>query len=100
MATRVEGMIEDHDRKKKYDWDAWLDGGKWLLVHGVDFEVSPGSFRMQVYQAAGNRGLKARTQRMLDDKNRVVIAIQARPKTVPGPATPRAEVVADQNPTP
>jgi hypothetical protein len=57
----------------RYPWDQWLDGNIWALTKGDDFDQNTEHFRAQVYIAARNRGVKARTTRLGD-----VLHIQAR----------------------
>lgn len=49
-----------------YDWDAWLDGQWRRATHGTDFQVTPQTFRTQLYNAATRRKLKVRT-RVVDE---------------------------------
>lgn len=42
----------------RYKWDDWTDGRIWKLTQGVDFEVSPESFRKSAAQLARRTGYK------------------------------------------
>lgn len=86
MATRLKGTLgsEDDGRGKKYDWASWLDGGQWKLVEGVDFVVSPHSFRSQASSAARRQGCALVTRLTQDDEGRSVVLMQAKAKPVPG----------------
>lgn len=64
--VRAKGLwsMPDFQVKKrtrgKYPWDDWSDG-KVYEVNCEEFEVEPQAFRMSVYGAARQRGLKAAT---------------------------------------
>lgn len=45
-------------RPPKYPWDLILDGTKWLLEFGVDFDCDPNAFRERAYQVAKARGIR------------------------------------------
>jgi hypothetical protein len=45
-----------------YDWEKYADGQTWVCRRGVDFEISPVSFRALVHRTAKVRGLKAETR--------------------------------------
>lgn len=50
-------------RPPKYDWDRYFDGEIHVLRQGVDFQISPTSFRALVHRTANARGnWRAETQ--------------------------------------
>jgi hypothetical protein len=57
MAEIVDRMPEAYELRRKYDWNAWLNGEVWQLRQGVDFEVPVRSIAAQTYQAADRRGV-------------------------------------------
>jgi hypothetical protein len=59
------------DRRRRYNWDEWRDGGVHELVNPDDFEVPVESMRAMVYRYASNAGLSVRTA-----KTRAGLAIQ------------------------
>lgn len=87
MAIEMEGTLEA--KEKKYDWDKWLNGKQWMLIQGVDFEMSPEQFRPQITTAAGNRLLRATTRITRDDEGRPAVLVQSRPRSEPGKPTLR-----------
>ena len=57
MAEVVDAMPDKYETRRKYDWANWLDGQKWRLQAGTDFDVPSRSMAAQVYQAAERRGI-------------------------------------------
>lgn len=43
----------------RHNWDELLDGQRRLLKKGVDFNCQISSFRLQAYDAAKKKGMKA-----------------------------------------
>ena len=80
MPTRLEAWDWRPVRRASiYAWDAYLDGGVWLLQNGEDFKVSVKTMQMYIGKAAKARGLKAR----MEVQNDGSIVIQAGPR-MPG----------------
>ena len=69
-------------RSSKYPWGEWLDGQtrcleKAFLGDEGDFDCSPKSFRLSIYQAAKKAGVKVRTAQDIDANGRTIIYVQA-----------------------
>lgn len=63
MAKVVKEFSESgSSRYGTLPWAKWLDGQIWQLTFGEDFSTSLRSFAAYVHQAAGRRGLKAKTK--------------------------------------
>jgi len=74
MATQLENFaFVGAGRKRKYQWDLWLDGNIWKLTRPDDFQCNVNSLRNGAMQASRHRGLKVRTTIVDDD----TIVIQA-----------------------
>lgn len=54
MATVVDEFPAN--AREFHDWDRYLDGQKWRLVHGEDFRAKPGSLRTSAGTNARRRG--------------------------------------------
>ena len=65
MAIVVDQMTR---RRRKYDWDSWLDGRVWRLEHGADFGMGVHSMRSAAHIAARRRGLRMETSVGPDDR--------------------------------
>lgn len=44
--------------RRKYDWDTWFNGKKWLLRHGEDFKASIASMINMTRRTALMKGLR------------------------------------------
>jgi hypothetical protein len=78
MAEVLEGFPETAvgGRKKKYQWDVWLDGRVHKLVRGEDFPVSITNFKSQITNTVRDRNLVADVR--LDALDKDVLYIQAK----------------------
>jgi hypothetical protein len=47
--------------KPKYPWKQWTNREIWEVVHGKDFDCTPGSLVVYLYHKAGTLGLNVRT---------------------------------------
>tara|TARA_R100000329_G_scaffold27716_1_gene25802 strand:- start:254 stop:517 length:264 start_codon:yes stop_codon:yes gene_type:complete len=76
MATQLENFaFLGAGRKRKYDWDLWLDGNIWELKRPVDFQSNANAMRNGAKQAGRSRGLKVRTT-VVDDDTLVIQAYE------------------------
>ena len=68
MATQLENFaFVGVGRKRKYDWNLWLDGNIWELKRPDDFQCSAKVMRTGAFQAGNKRNLKVRTTIVDDD---------------------------------
>jgi len=44
MARTVRKFPDGYDSRRKYDWDKFMDGRKWELTPGEDFDCTPQGF--------------------------------------------------------
>ena len=79
MANRLGGTLDPGTGRgnNRYDWPAWLDGDQWELVQGVDFTVSPHSFRLQAQNTARRIGRPVKTRISQDAEGRATVLMQA-----------------------
>ena len=76
MATQLENFaFASAGRKRKYDWDLWLDGNIWELTRPADFQSNVLTMRNGAKQAGRARGLKVRTN-VVDDDTLVIQAYE------------------------
>lgn len=63
MARKVTAIpISTQKGKRRFhDWEKYLNGDRWELTKGEDFDVSPGGMRVQAFLAAKRRGVKVNT---------------------------------------
>jgi hypothetical protein len=65
--TLDEFVFSDVGRKRKYNWNLWLDGRIWELKRPDDFQCSAKVMRTGAFQAGNKRNLKVRTTIVDDD---------------------------------
>tara|TARA_R100001163_G_C5067520_1_gene206714 strand:+ start:965 stop:1231 length:267 start_codon:yes stop_codon:yes gene_type:complete len=65
--TLDEFVFSDAGRKRKYNWNLWLDGRIWELKRPDDFQCSAKIMRTGAFQAGNKRNLKVRTTIVDDD---------------------------------
>jgi len=62
MKLRNDYTFVGKGRVSLYPWREWLDGQIREAVQGVDFKVTPKSFRATLITAAARQGLAVRTR--------------------------------------
>lgn len=78
MATKLDTYVfPGAGRKASFDYNSILDGSIWQLENGVDFDMSPQSFRNSVSRAAKWKGQFIRTS---ITGNVIVVQAYDRPK--------------------
>jgi hypothetical protein len=84
------------DHAPKYDYTRWTNGGIWRAKQGVDFTVSPESFRSSLNSHAHTKGMKVRTS---VDKQSGTVTFQFSARTVEqsNPTTSTRRAPARQN---
>lgn len=88
MARTLESFsFTRNSGRQVHDWDLWLNGSTWELVHGEDFTTSPQCMQAQARVAANRRGLKVRTRRNGDN-----IILQAIKPAAVKPDDPDVEI--------
>ena len=62
MANTLDKFVfKNAGRKRKYNWNLWLDGRIWELKRPDDFQCSAKVMRTGAFQAGNKRNLKVRT---------------------------------------
>ncbi len=68
MANTLDKFVFSNvGRKRKYNWNLWLDGRIWELKRPDDFQCSAKVMRTGASQAGNKRNLKVRTTIVDDD---------------------------------
>jgi len=70
MATMVEHLpgVGGRTPTVAYDWDKWLNGEKWHLSRGTDYQVATTAIRAYAYRVAAARGMRVKTVRDPDNQ--------------------------------
>ena len=76
MAKKLDSF-PSAQRRSKYPWHEWLDGGTWALRHGEDYKTGSESMRATTVKAAQAAGKSVRTQISKDDDGVEVLIVQA-----------------------
>jgi hypothetical protein len=92
MAVQLEQMPGAGGRtpRDSYPWDQWLNGNRWHLTRGEDYQVATLALRAYVYRKARAIGITVSTVRDLDGNG---ISIEAHrrdrdPATAPAAGVP------------